>query len=249
MKRGDKAVLSISVALAVGAVVAVAFSLLVLDRRPRPSANPADSTSSLLVVTWAPSLCLVEPANSGCRSGHVKQLGQTFMLHGLWPQPSTEQYCAVPKGVSDRDRSPVALPDDLHARLQSMLSDPGLMTTHEWYAHGTCSGVPAPEYFAVAADLAQEVVQVLNPVFAGSSGGEVSARSVRQTFSSRFGGDAGTRVGLSCKKARSGEVAYEVKVSLPTVADLRDSDGALPLGTALSRAPAIGAGCPQARVP
>ena len=39
----------------------------------------------------------------------------------------------------------------------TMLSDAPLMTTHEWYAHGTCAGVTPPEYFPLATDLAGEV--------------------------------------------------------------------------------------------
>ena len=81
--------ISITVGLSVVIVAAVAFSLLVLDRKPRPTETAAASTSSLLVVTWGPSLCKVEPSNSGCKSGHVGSLGQSFVLHGLWPQPST----------------------------------------------------------------------------------------------------------------------------------------------------------------
>lgn len=249
MKRGDRAVLTITVVLAVAAVAAVAFSLLVLDRRHRPSANPADSRSSLLVVTWGPSLCAVDPSNSGCRSGRVTDLGQTFILHGLWPQPSTEQYCGVPKNLSDRKRTPVSLPDTVQQRLQDMLSDPSVMATHEWYAHGTCSGVTPPEYFGVATDLAQQAVRVLNPVFANSTDGEVSAESIRQSFDAEFGGGAGMRVALSCKKADGLDVGYEVKLSLPAVVDLRAGDSAVPLGRALSRGPAIGPGCPGARVP
>lgn len=249
MKRGDKVVLSISAVLAVAVIGAVAFSLLVLDRRPRPSANSA--SSSLLVVTWGPSLCRVERDNAGCRSGHVEQLGQTFILHGLWPQPSTEQYCDVPKRLSDSKRTPVQLPDDVESRLQAMMSDAALMTTHEWYAHGTCSGVAAPEYFGIATDLAQEVVRVLNPLFGASSGAQISARSLRQTFDAEFGGGAGMRVALRCKKADRDEedVAYEVQLSLPAVVDLRDGDNAVPLGRALSRGPTVGAGCGHARVP
>lgn len=248
MKRGDKAVLTISAALAAVAIAAVAFSQLVLDRR-NPSATPADSDSSLLVVTWGPSLCAVEPANSGCRSGHVEGLGRTFVLHGLWPQPSTEQYCDVPKGVSDRKRDPVQLPDDIRARLQNMMSDPALLPTHEWYAHGTCSGVGAGEYFGVATQLAQQAVPVLNGVVTSTPGGQVSVNAVRQTFDAQFGAGAGQRVGLSCKKDKGGDVVYEVKLSLPPVAELHGGGNVVPLGEALSRGPAIGAGCPRAHVP
>jgi ribonuclease T2 len=247
MKRGDRTVLAVSAVLAVAAVAAVAFSLLVLDRRPPPPQASADSTSSLLVVTWAPSLCKVEPSNSGCRSGHVDKLGQSFMLHGLWPQPSTEQYCDVPKRTPDKARSPVPLPADLKASLQEMMSDSAVMTTHEWYAHGTCSGVAPPEYFGIAAQLAEQAGAVLEPVFARSAGGRLTSRSVREAFDARFGSGAGARVSLSCRDARGqGSVVYEVRLSLPPVVALEKSSA---LADALAAGPTVAPGCSQASVP
>lgn len=246
MKRGDATVLSVTAALAVVAVAAVAFSLLVLDRRPQPS--QADSTSSLLVVTWAPALCKVEPSNSGCRSGHVKAMGPAFVLHGLWPQPSTEQYCDVPKGTPDRSRKPVPLPKDLEANLKSMMSDSAIMTTHEWYAHGTCSGVTPPEYFGIATTLANQANDVLDPLFAQSSGRRVTSRAVRDAFDTRFGKGAGTRIGLVCKDNRGeGSVAFEVRLSLPPVTQLQKNSSSL--GDALREGPAVPPGCGQALVP
>jgi ribonuclease T2 len=228
------------------AVAAVVFSLRVLDRRPQPS--QADSTSSLLVLTWAPSLCKVEPSNSGCRSGHVGSMGQAFVLHGLWPQPSTEQYCDVPERTPDRSRKPVALSDDLKARLQAMMSDSAVMTTHEWYAHGTCSGVTPPEYFSLAATLADQATVVLDPLFAQASGRPLSARAVRAAVDARFGKGSGGRVGLSCKDAReSGTVAYEVRLSLPPVAQLGQT--APSLADALTAGPPVPPGCGQGRLP
>jgi ribonuclease T2 len=247
MKRGDRTVLAVSAVLAVVAVAAVAFSLFVLDRRTQP-ADTASSDSSLLVVTWAPSLCKVEPSNSGCRSGHVASLGDSFVLHGLWPQPSTEQYCDVPKRTPDRSRSPVPLPDDLKANLKTMMSDSTLMTTHEWYAHGTCSGVTPPEYFTIATTLAKQANVVLNPLFAQSAGGQVSSRSVREAFDAKYGPGAGARVSLSCRDAGGGgTLVYEVRMSLPPVAQLREPSPAL--AGALSAGPPVSPGCGQARLP
>lgn len=247
MKRGDATVVSVSAVLAVIAVAAVAFSLFVLDRRPEP-ADTASSDSSLLVVTWAPTLCKVEPSNPGCRSGHVKTLGQTFMLHGLWPQPSTEQYCDVPKRTPDPYRNPVPLPDDLKASLKAMMSDSTIMTTHEWYAHGTCSGVTPPEYFAIATTLAKEANQVLNPVFGQAVGGRVSSRTVRTAFDAKFGSDAGKRVSLSCRDADGGgSLVYEVRISLPSVVVLHQESQAL--GEALTAGPPVPPGCGQGRLP
>ena len=244
MKRGDRTVLWVSAALAVVAAAAVAFSLLVLDRRPRPAVSASDS--SLLVLTWGPSLCKIEPANAGCRSGHVGTRGRAFLLHGLWPQPSTEQYCDVPR--RDRSRIPVELPDDLAANLRSMMSDSSVMTPHEWYAHGTCSGVTPPEYFGIAAGLAGQATAVLDPLFARAPGGRVTSRSVREAFDARFGKGAGARVGLSCRDAAGlGAVAFEVRLSLPAVTAL---GGRAPsLGDALAAGPTIPPGCGQGPVP
>jgi ribonuclease T2 len=247
MKRRDRTVLAVSTVLALVAVAAVAFSLLVLDRRTQPSQMAADSTSSLLVVTWAPSLCKVEPSNSGCRSGHVGKLGQSFMLHGLWPQPSTEQYCDVPERAPDKSRSPVSLPEDLKANLQALMSDSNRMTTHEWYAHGTCSGVAPPEYFSIAAQLAEQASAVLEPVFARSAGGQLTSRSVRDAFDARFGSGVGTRIALSCRDTRGqGNVVYEVRLSLPPVVALEKSSS---LAAALAAGPTVAPGCSKASVP
>lgn len=245
MKRGDATVLSVSAVLAVLAAGAVVGSL-VLDRRPQPA--PADSAASLLVLTWGPSLCEVEPSNTGCRSGHVASLGQTFVLHGLWPQPATEQYCDVPRRTPDRSRSAVPLPDDLKASLQSMMSDSALMTTHEWYAHGTCSGVGPPEYFSVATTLASQATAVLNPLFAGAPGRRMSSRTVREAFDAKFGSGAGARIGLACRDARGGaNVIYEVRLSLPPVTQL--SRSAPSLADGLAAGPTVPPGCGQGRLP
>lgn len=241
-------VISVTAGLAVVVAAAVAFSLLVLDRKPRPAEVAAASSSSLLVVTWAPSLCKVEPSNSGCRSGHVGSMGQAFVLHGLWPQPSTEQYCDVPRRTPDRSRKPVSLPPDLQRNLKAMMSDSAIMTTHEWYAHGTCSGVAPPEYFGLAVRLAEEAGTVLDPVFEQAAGRRVSSSSVRQAFDTRFGAGAGKRVGLTCRDASgAGSLAYEVRLSLPTVVELHQQ--APSLGEALAKGPAVPAGCGQAPVP
>jgi ribonuclease T2 len=248
VKRGDATVISITVGLSVVVVAAVAFSLLVLDRKPRPTETAAASTSSLLVVTWGPSLCKVEPSNSGCKSGHVGNLGQSFVLHGLWPQPSTEQYCEVPKRTPDRDRKPVSLPPDLQASLKAMMSDSALMTTHEWYAHGTCSGVAPPAYFGIAADLADQAAKVLDPLFQQAAGQRVSSRSVRATVDAQLGMGTGKRVGLTCRDASgAGSIVYEVRFSLPPVAELREDSPSL--ASALTGGPTVAPGCGQARVP
>lgn len=246
MKRGDAVVVAVSAGLAIIAVAAVVFSVVVLDRKARPA--PDASSSSLLVLTWAPSLCPIEPSNSGCRSGHVDSLGAKFMLHGLWPQPSSEQYCDVPRQTPDKARQPISLPDAVSSQLETMMSDSSRMAKHEWYAHGTCSGVSPAEYFSVATALSDQAAGILNPLFNGASGRQLTSKSMREAFDARLGKGAGSRVALVCKGARDeGAVAFEVRLSLPPVSRLAQNPQ--PLGEALAAGPTVPPGCGQARVP
>lgn len=252
MKRSHAIVVAVSAALAVVVVAGVAFSLLVLDRRREEPPPVAASDSSLLVVTWGPSLCTVEPSNPGCRSGHVARLGRVFLLHGLWPQPSTQQYCDVRRDQrrGRKQESRVALPPDLQSDLQTVMSDSAIMTSHEWSAHGTCSGVAAPDYFRIAATLMQQASDVLDPVFTRAAGQTLSSRAVRDSVEAAFGPGAGKRVGLTCRDAAGpGSVVYEVRFSLPPVTDLYAAGGALSLGKQLAGAPTVGPGCGRALVP
>jgi ribonuclease T2 len=249
--------MSISAALAAIVVAAVTFSVVVLDRTPSSAAFESDSTnSSLLAVTWSPSLCRAEASAVGCASGHVDELGRTWILHGLWPQPRENQYCDVPKAVADRARNThgsdmpsVEIDEDVRNSLQPLMSDVAAMTSHEWYAHGTCSGVTPDAYFGDAAALALEVRKVLDPVFAAGIQ-RISASTVRELFDEEFGSGAGARVGLTCSNViGEGNVIFEVHLSLPPVVDLRSAGSTLPLGDLLTEGPPIREGCRQARVP
>ncbi|WP_163802320.1 ribonuclease T2 family protein [Mycolicibacterium anyangense] len=224
----------------VAAVVAVRY---VNRPRPTPSAAPR-STSSLLVVTWGPSLCSLERSNPGCRSGHVGGLGPALILHGLWPQPTSEQYCALPAGP--RDLSSLNLPKDLQSDLQSKMSDVGIMAPHEWKAHGSCSGVPPAVYFRVSSSLADQAVAVLDPVFRGTD--RVSIEAIRAAVDTGFGAGAGKRVTLVCRDTDRGPVAYEVRLSLPPVADLAAA-ATLSLGAVITQGPTLSGGCRRGSVP
>ena len=251
MRRGDVAVLSISAALGAVVVAAVVFSVLVVDR-PHESTKSqvADSSSSLLVVTWGPSLCKVDPANPGCRSGHVSTLGPALILHGLWPQPPTQQFCGVPKGAQPPGLSALQLPEAVQTNLQSMMSDAAVMAPHEWSAHGTCSGLPPSDYFSIVTSLTTQVTAALDPVFKSAEGGHVALSAVRDRLDTEFGRDAGQRAGMTCREVDGeGMVAYEVHLSLPPVAELRAASGTLSLGDLLNKGPTVFAGCRRGLVP
>lgn len=245
MRRGDVAVLSISAALAAVVVAAVVVSFYVDQPREVAENDGADSTSSLLVLTWGPSLCTVDRSNPGCRSGHVGQMGPALILHGLWPQPSSQQFCELPRGKRDLSLAAMDLPQDVRTDLGSMMSDASILAPHEWKAHGTCSGLAPGEYFGIATDLAGQASQVLDPLFRNTRGGSVSVDELRDRMDATFGAGAGRRVSLSCRKADGvGMVAYEVQMSLPRVVDLK----ARSLADAIAEGPPVPAGCRRGSV-
>jgi ribonuclease T2 len=258
MRRGDVAVLSISCVLAAIVVVAITFSVRVLDRTPvTVEFEPVDTSSTWLVMTWGPSLCRAGSTSPGCKSGQVDRMGRTWILHGLWPQPATNQYCGVPKGLVDRARDirnsnlpPIAVGDDVRASLQSMMSDASIMAPHEWYAHGTCSGVTPDVFFGDAVTLVEQAREVLDPMFADAEGGRIQVSEVRDKLNHVYGAGAGDRVRLSCRNVTGhGSLAYELHLSLPPVDELRAPDGTLSLQDLILKGPPLGPGCLHASVP
>jgi ribonuclease T2 len=258
MQRGDRTVMSVSAVLAAVVVAAVVFSIVVLDRSPSSAAIESnDSESSRLVATWGPTLCRSDPSNAGCKSGHVGEMGRTFVLHGLWPQPFSDQYCDVPKDVADRaaklkgsDMPSVELSDDVRAKLQANLSDATVMAPHEWYAHGTCAGVAPDEYFGDALTLIDQARTVLDPLFNQATKKGLTLSAVRDRFDAQFGQGAGERVALTCRNVTGeGSVAYEVQLSLPPVHEMGIDGNPLSLGDLLRAGPAIPATCRHGRVP
>jgi len=258
MRRGDAVVLSISCVLAAIAVAAVTFSVRVLDHKPSSAEfDSSDSSSSWLVLTWGPSLCAAEPTNSGCKSGHVASQGSTWILHGLWPQPVDHQYCGVPKEIADRagdlhgsHMPSVDMADDVRNTLQSRMSDASILAPHEWYAHGTCSGVTPDVFFSDAAGLTDQARKVLDPIFTEAEGGRIQLSAVRDKLDAEYGPGAGERVRLSCRNVTGqGSVAYELHLSLPPVTELRTPDGTLSLKDLIPKGPPLGPGCRHASVP
>lgn len=234
--------------LALIVVLGVVAALVFFGHRDRSQTGAANSDSSLLALTWGPSLCTVDASVRGCRTGNVGRKGQVFLLHGLWPQPSSEQYCGVTK-QSGKQISP-ELPEKLRQRLSGMMSDASVLAPHEWLAHGTCSGVTAAEYFSIATALTTQATDVLDSAFRSARGNRLTVRSVRDLFDARFGAGSGGRVAMACRRADGvGDLVYEVRLSLPSVRDLSAAGSALSLGEQLAKAPAVPAGCGQARVP
>ena len=116
---------------------------------PAAAQEPGDFDYYILSLSWSPNWCALEGAARGapeCEEG--EDLG--WILHGLWPQYEDGGWpsrCAA--RVPDATRRQTAAMADI------MGSD-GL-AWHEWQVHGTCSGLPAGEYFNLAREAYEAV--------------------------------------------------------------------------------------------
>lgn len=120
----------------------------------------------VLSLTWVPGFCATHRSDPEC----AKHLG--FALHGLWPELEGGDYPS--------DCSQTALTSAERRQFADVYPDASMLK-HEWPKHGTCSGLAAADYFALAAkDEARVTIpDSLKSPKAPKSG---KAASVRQAF-------------------------------------------------------------------
>ncbi len=137
----------------------------------------------------------------------------------------------------------------MQSQLQSITSDV-TVAPHEWYRHGTCSGISPAEYFGHAVTLTEQAVKVLDPVFERAAGRRLSLGAVRGRLNAEFGSAAGERAKLICAQVdREGIIAYQVHLSLPPVLDLGPAESPLSLGDVLVKGPPLSTKCRAGHVP
>lgn len=92
----------------------------------------------VLVLSWAPEFCATHADNrSSTECDPDRHLG--WVVHGMWPQNGDGSYplnCGAGAPVSQATVR----------RLLNVMPSRGLIQ-HEWRAHGTCTGLPADDYF------------------------------------------------------------------------------------------------------
>ena len=97
------------------------------------SAPPGQFDFYLLNLSWSPEFCFSHRNSPECPAH------PGFVVHGLWPQNTDgtyPQYCSNDPG-----------PSNLEAYTDIMPT--ASLTSHEWSAHGTCSGLAPDAYFDI----------------------------------------------------------------------------------------------------
>lgn len=193
-----------------------------------PETNQAESTDNLLVLSWQPAFCETRPNKIECRNlndGLLPVTSQQLSIHGLWPQPKSNDYCSVPAEVRAKD-SPATW-DQLPApHIDMETADilavvmPGFASHlhhHEWIKHGTCYHAEggADEYYDDSLYLTSLVNE--SPVvelLTANIGHELTASEIRAALDEAFGEGAGKRVNIKCTNDGSRVILTELWINL-----------------------------------
>ena len=215
-----------------------------------PSAAPkATDLSYVLALSWQPAFCETNQRKPECRWQTGTRYDANYLsLHGLWPQPSSLEYCNLPPDVRAageggrwKDIPPVSLSFSTKADLDQMMpGSKSMLERHEWAKHGSCYPADAEAYFKDSLRLLKEVNR--SPVadlFLQNIGRQVTAADIRAAFDQGFGAGAGNRVRIACRDAGRRRVITEITIGLKG-----DIPGGSGLSDLMQAAGTTDPGCP-----
>jgi len=217
---------------------------------PTVETRPAEY---VLAFSWQPAFCETRPNKPECKSQHIGRFdADSFTLHGLWPQPRSNNYC----GVSDDDKMwdragkwsrlpALGLSADTREMLQLVM--PGYQSglhRHEWIKHGTCySGETAQHYYDDSLWLMQQLnMSALRKLFAENIGTQLDSRRIREAFDNSFGEGVAQRLRIKCIKDQNSGRRLISELTLALVGDI--DAGADFSKLVLSAEPDKKTGCP-----
>ncbi|MES1150606.1 MAG: hypothetical protein ABUL54_01830, partial [Dongia sp.] len=181
----------------------------------------------LLALTWQPGFCATHAASAEC-----KTVTPRLVLHGLWPdwdgngdgkRDDADDTClsedgrnailAIEKGGAAGwpKLPPVALSEASRGDLAGVMPGAaGGLDRHEWWKHGTCSGLKPEDYFATAVLLVRQVERgALAKLLAERAGGDLERNALLDAFAADFGKDAARALTLDCAKSDAGSALVE----------------------------------------
>ena len=202
---------------------------------PVPGKPKSAGLSYVLALSWQPAFCESSPKRPECRWQTANRYDANYLsLHGLWPQPSSLQYCNVPADVRAageggrwKDIPDLDLTMATRADLDTMMpGSKSMLERHEWAKHGSCYPGNADAYFSDSFRLMKEINQSpVADIFMRNIGRRVTAADIRAAFDQAFGAGAGNRVRVTCRDDGDRRLISEITLGLK---------GDIPSGTGLS---------------
>ncbi|NJD90568.1 MAG: hypothetical protein FIA91_03490 [Geobacter sp.] len=180
-------------------------------------------------LSWQPAFCSSHQGKKECNTWKEGDFDtKNLVLHGLWPSQNNDKkhsygYCNVPANIKALDNASnwCSMPfPKLSSATVAKLSEvmPGYQScleNHEWYKHGSCSGMDADPYFDTAARFVEGIATTkLGAVISAHVGGEVAFGELTAAAEQDFGDKAGT-LRYICKSGALNEVRLYLQKELP----------------------------------
>jgi len=186
----------------------------------------------LLALTWQPGFCATHAGLAEC-----KTVTPRLVLHGLWPdwdingdgkRDDADDTCLSGEGrkailLIEKDGAagwPKLPPVELSPASRSDLAGvmPGVaagLDRHEWWKHGTCSGLKPEDYFATAVLLLRQVERgQLAKLLTEKAGGDLARNALLDAFAADFGKAAAKSLTLDCARSDAGSALVEIRIRL-----------------------------------
>ncbi len=188
--------------------------------------QPGNFDSYAFSLSWQPAFCESHQGKKECRSWKDGDFDASHLvLHGLWPNQNNDTehdygYCNVPTDVKALDDSGkwCQMPDlSLSQATKDELGRvmPGYQSclqNHEWYRHGTCSGMQPDGYFTKAAGFVEGIAKTkLGALLSANVGKKVTMAQLKASAEADYG-KKGANLRFICKNGLLSEVRmYLVK--------------------------------------
>ena len=177
-------------------------------------------------LSWQPAFCESHHDKKECKSWKAGDFAASHLvLHGLWPNQRNDKehdygFCNVPAEVKALDDSGnwCQMPDlNLSRATKDELGRvmPGCQSclqNHEWYRHGTCSGMQPDEYFTKAAGFVEGIAKTKLGTLLSANVGKRVTMVMLKTSAKEAYGEKGANLRFICKNGVLTEVRmYLVK--------------------------------------
>jgi ribonuclease T2 len=222
-----------------------------------PTSAAADD-SYILALSWQPAFCAAHSDRVECKAPPVQS---PLVLHGLWPDwdvngdgkrndsdaycldagPARDSVIAADKGDAGWKDLPEmtltkAMKDDLPAIMPGAESH---LDRHEWWKHGTCSGLKPIDYFGAAILLTRQAqLGAFGKFIAARAGSAVRLKDLIAVFDQEFGAGSSRALKVSCARGADGASSL-AEIQLRLKRD-RIAEGLQPTTLDTSRKPAKG---------
>ncbi len=181
----------------------------------------------VLALSWQSAWCESRPNSRVCATQTAKDFGATnFTLHGLWPSNKDNRsnsygYCNLPKATIEAYESKrwcelpkLELSSTVRGDLKTyMPGQASCLQRHEWYKHGTCSGLSADQYYTLSHQLVKLFAQTkFSQLIADNAGKIVKRVTLLRAFQKEFGDSR--YLSLQCRKVEGESLLTEIRIYL-----------------------------------